>query len=72
VAIENVGRTLVPVSSIASMTCKGCGQVGRLTRTNMYQSNNTELSSLEGTRSEFNPSKEVSKLGIDVHQDWGP
>jgi transposase len=32
--------------------------------------NNTELSSLEGTRSEFNPSKAVIKLGIDVHQDF--
>src|SRR5439155_20043582 len=30
---------------------------------------NTELSSLEGTRSEFNRSKAVIKLGIDVHQD---
>src|SRR6266436_4551793 len=31
---------------------------------------NTELSSLEGTRSEFNRSKAVIKLGIDVHQDY--
>ena len=31
--------------------------------------NNTELSSHEGTRSEFNPSKAVIKLGIDVHQE---
>src|SRR5437016_10976237 len=31
---------------------------------------NTELSSLEGTRSEFNRSKAVIKLGIDVHQDF--
>jgi transposase len=30
----------------------------------------TELSSHEGTRSEFNPSKAVIKLGIDVHQDF--
>ena len=30
----------------------------------------TELSSHEGTRSEFNPSKAVIKLGIDVHQEW--
>ena len=52
------------------MTCKGCGRVGRLTRTDMYQSNNTELSSLEGTRSEFNPGKTVIKLGIDVHQEF--
>ena len=31
---------------------------------------NTELSSLEGTRSEFNRIKAVIKLGIDVHQDF--
>ena len=31
---------------------------------------NTELSSLEGTRSEFNRSKAIIKLGIDVHQDY--
>src|SRR6266403_2300979 len=31
---------------------------------------NIELSSLEGTRSEFNRSKAVIKLGIDVHQDF--
>src|SRR4026209_423027 len=31
---------------------------------------NTELSSLEGTRSKFNRSKAVIKLGIDVHQDF--
>jgi hypothetical protein len=31
---------------------------------------NTALSSLEGTRSEFNRSKAVIKLGIDVHQDF--
>ncbi len=30
----------------------------------------TELSSHEGTRSEFNPSKTVIKLGIDVHQEF--
>ena len=30
--------------------------------------NDTELSSHEGTRSEFNPGKAVIKLGIDVHQ----
>jgi hypothetical protein len=28
----------------------------------------TELSSHEGTRSEFNPNKAVIKLGIDLHQ----
>src|SRR6266403_3938396 len=31
---------------------------------------NTELSSLEGTRSEFNRSTAAIKLGIDVHQDY--
>src|SRR5438132_2610297 len=31
---------------------------------------NTELSSLEGTRSQFNGSRAVIKLGIDVHQDY--
>jgi transposase len=36
----------------------------------MQYVNNTELSSPEGTRSEFNPSKTVIKLGIDVHQDF--
>ncbi len=36
----------------------------------MYQSNNTELSSHEGTRLEFNPGKTVIKLGIDVHQEF--
>src|SRR6266516_6851418 len=51
------------------MTCKGRGRVVRLTRAMQYV-NNTELSSHEGTRSEFNPSKTVIKLGIDVHQDF--
>ena len=32
--------------------------------------NNTELSSPEGTRSEFNPGKVAIKLGIDVHQEF--
>ena len=31
---------------------------------------NTELSSHEGTRSEFNPGTAVIKLGIDVHQEF--
>ena len=31
---------------------------------------NTELSSLEGTRFEFNRSTGAIKLGIDVHQDY--
>jgi transposase len=36
----------------------------------MYQSNNTELSSPEETRLEFNPGKAAIKLGIDVHQEF--
>ena len=31
---------------------------------------NTELSSLEGTRRQFNGGRCVIKLGIDVHQDF--
>jgi transposase len=31
---------------------------------------NTELSSLEGTRCQFNGSRAIIKLGIDVHQDY--
>src|SRR5207237_1950361 len=31
---------------------------------------NTELSSHEGTRSQFNGSRAIIKLGIDVHQDY--
>jgi len=30
----------------------------------------TELSSPEGTRSEFNPGQTLIKLGIDVHQEF--
>src|SRR5229473_6248859 len=51
------------------MICKECGQVAKLTRTMQYV-NNTELSSLEETRSQFNGCKAVIKLGIDVHQDF--
>ena len=36
----------------------------------MNSINYTELSSHEGTRSEFNPGKKVIKLGIDVHQGF--
>ncbi len=36
----------------------------------MQYVNNTELSSHEGTRCEFNRSREVIKLGIDVHQHF--
>ena len=32
--------------------------------------NNTELSSLEETRGQFNGSKADIELGIDVHQDF--
>ena len=37
---------------------------------NMNSIQDTELSSHEGTRSQFNGSKAVIKLGIDVHQDF--
>ena len=37
---------------------------------NMNSINNTELSSPEETRPEFNPGKAAIKLGIDVHQDF--
>src|SRR5580704_13012490 len=36
----------------------------------MHSINNTELSSLEETRCQFNGSKADIKLGIDVHQDF--
>jgi transposase len=36
----------------------------------MHYANNTELSSHEGTRSQFHGSSAVIKLGIDVHQDF--
>src|SRR5713101_542133 len=52
------------------MTCKECGQVVRLTRTMNKCHSNTELSSHEGTRCQFNGGKAVIKLGIDVHQDF--
>jgi hypothetical protein len=45
------------------MTCKECGQVVRLTRTIMKcVIENTELSSLEGTRDQFNGRTGVIKL----------
>jgi len=37
---------------------------------NMNKCLHTELSSHEGTRSEFNPGKTLIKLGIDVHQEF--
>ena len=52
------------------MTCKECGQVVKLTRTMNKCHSNTELSSLEETRCQFNGSKAEIKLGIDVHQDF--
>ena len=42
----------------------------KLTRTMNKCHLNTELSSHEGTRCEFNRSKAVIKLGIDVHQEF--
>ena len=36
----------------------------------MHYVNNTELSSLEETRCQFNGGKCAIKLGIDVHQDF--
>ncbi len=53
------------------MTCRELSGAGLgPTPDNMNSiNNNTELSSHEGTRSEFNPGKAVIKLGIDVHQE---
>src|SRR5256885_5892186 len=51
------------------MTCKERGRVIRLARAMQYLIN-TELSSHEGTRFEFNRSTGAIKLGIDVHQDF--
>ena len=51
------------------MTCRELPGAGLgPTPDNMNKCLYTELSSHEGTRSEFNPSKAVIKLGIDVHQ----
>ncbi len=36
----------------------------------MHYANNTELSSPEGTRGQFNGRPSVIKLGIDVHQEF--
>src|ERR1700740_463099 len=52
------------------MTCKECGRVVRLTRTMNKCRLNTELSSHEGTRCQFNGSTGAIKLGIDVHHDF--
>src|SRR5438034_2552336 len=51
------------------MTCKERGRVIRLARAMQYL-NDTELSSHEETRFEFNRSPGAIKLGIDVHQDF--
>ena len=51
------------------MTCRELPGAGLgPTPDNMNKCLHTELSSHEGTRSEFNPGKAVIKLGIDVHQ----
>ena len=52
------------------MTCKECGQVVKLTRTMNKCHSNTELSSHEETRCQFNGGRCAIKLGIDVHQDF--
>jgi transposase len=53
------------------MTCKELPGAGMgPTPDNMNKCLHTELSSHEGTRSEFNPGKQVIKLGIDVHQEF--
>jgi len=53
------------------MTCRELPGAGLgPTPDNMNSINDTELSSHEGTRSEFNPSKTVIKLGIDVDQEF--
>ena len=52
------------------MTCKECGQVVKLTRTMNKCYSNTELSSHEETRCQFNGGRCAIKLGIDVHQDF--
>src|SRR6266850_3554222 len=53
------------------MTCRELSGAGLgPTPDNMNKCLHTELSSHEGTRSEFNPGKAVIKLGIDVHQEF--
>src|SRR6267378_2273695 len=52
------------------MTCKECGQVVKLTRTMNKCHSNTELSSHEETRCQFNGGTGAIKLGIDVHQHF--
>src|SRR5438552_8491260 len=52
------------------MTCKECGQVLKVTRTMNKCHSNTESSSHEETRCQFNGGTGAIKLGIDVHQDF--
>ena len=53
------------------MTCKELSGAGLgPTPDKMNNDTKSELSSLEETRSEFNPGKAVIKLGIDVHQEF--
>jgi transposase len=53
------------------MTCRELSGAGLgPTPDNMNKCLHTELSSHEGTHSEFNSSKTVIKLGIDVHQEF--
>jgi hypothetical protein len=53
------------------MTCKELSGAGLgPTPDNMNKCLHTELSSHEGTRSEFNPGKRTIKLGIDVYQEF--
>src|SRR5437868_6965632 len=54
------------------MTCWELPGAGLEPTPDNMLSNNTksESSSLEETRSEFNPSRAIIKLGIDVHQEF--
>ena len=54
------------------MTCKECGQVVKLTRTMNKCHSNTELSSHEETRCQFNGGRCAIKLGIDVQPGFLP
>ncbi len=57
------------------MTCRGVAGCGSGTYTDKMMLNNVtkskELSSLEGTRGQFNVRRGAIKLGIDVHQSFG-
>src|SRR5436189_137108 len=69
-SLLGTGLSRSAVSWSAWMTCKECGQVVKLTRTMNKCHSNTELSSLEETRCQFNGGTGAIKLGIDVHQDF--